>query len=426
MILLYRVLTTLIYPFLVLFSYYRLYLGKEDPVRFKEKIFVSNFKIKDNNLKLNWFHAASIGEFKSIIPIIEYLNTKDNNLNFLITTSSVSSGHLATQELKRFNNAQHRFFPYDVPFLIDKFLKLWKPEKIFLVDSEIWPNLILKAHKYNIPVALINARITKKSFKRWIIFPKVAKKIFSKINLCLCSNMETKEFLSKLCCKNIYFRGNLKLIGKINEENVNNINESFLLKKRFWFAASTHKGEDILCIKTHLKLKSKFSDIVTVIAPRHIERSHEIKELAKKFNLRVQVLNHDEYISKDNEIVIINHFGALLNYFKYAKSVFIGKSMIKKLKDVGGQNPIEAAKLRCKIYHGPFVYNFEEIYKILQKFNISKKIENFQELSNYLIDDLKDSNKFTNQSPDAINNLGQKTLSDTMIIIDNFLNDKFS
>ena len=88
MILLYRVLTTLIYPFLVLFSYYRLYLGKEDPVRFKEKIFVSNFKIKDNNLKLNWFHAASIGEFKSIIPIIEYLNTKDNNLNFLITTSS--------------------------------------------------------------------------------------------------------------------------------------------------------------------------------------------------------------------------------------------------------------------------------------------------------------------------------------------------
>ena len=100
--------------------------------------------------------------------------------------------------------------------------------------------------------------------------------------------------------------------------------------------------------------------------------------------------------------------------------------MIKILKDVGGQNPIEAAKLRCKIYHGPFVYNFEEIYKILQKFNISKKIENFQELSNYLIDDLKDSNKFTNQSPDAINNLGQKTLSDTMIIIDNFLNDKFS
>ena len=90
------------------------------------------------------------------------------------------------------------------------------------------------------------------------------------------------------------------------------------------------------------------------------------------------------------------------------------------------RNPIEAAKLRCKIYHGPFVYNFEEIYKILQKFNISKKIENFQELSNYLIDDLKDSNKFTNQSPDAINNLGQKTLSDTMIIIDNFLNDKFS
>ena len=138
-----------------------------------------------------------------------------------------------------------------------------------------------------------------------------------------------------------------------------------MLDKRFWFAASTHKEEDIFCLKTHLKLKQKFSDIITIIAPRHIDRVKDIKSLSEKLNLNVQILNEKEAILKNKEIIIINYFGALKEYFKYAKSVFIGKSMIRRLKDDGGQNPIEAAKLKCKIYHGPYVYNFEEIYKYL-------------------------------------------------------------
>ena len=179
MFLAYRVFTTILYPFLFIFIYFRIIIKKDDPERFKEKILVSHFRVIDKEKsKLIWFHAASIGEFKSVIPIINQLNTKYKHLKFLITTSSLSSGNLAEIELKKIDNAEHRYFPFDVDFLIDNFIHSWKPDKIFLVDSEIWPNLILKSKKYKIPIALFNARLTSRSSNNWMIFPNTAKKIF--------------------------------------------------------------------------------------------------------------------------------------------------------------------------------------------------------------------------------------------------------
>ena len=424
MILFYRVLTTLLYPFLFLFIYLRKILKKEDPKRFKEKILVSHYNvIPQNKSKLIWFHAASIGEFKSIIPIIYQLNKSNNKFHFLITTTTLSSGNLASVELDKILNAEHRYLPFDVPFLIDKFLNLWKPTRIFLVDSEVWPNLILKAKKYKIPIAIINARLTSKSFQRWMIFPKIAKKIFGIFDLCICSNNETKDYFEKLGLKKVYFKGNIKLIDQINVSKIKNLNHQTLLTRRFWFAASTHKEEESFCLKTHLKLKEKFKDVLTIIAPRHIDRSLEIKLLAEKLNLKVQILNKGDIISENKELIIINYFGSLQSYFKYAKSVFIGKSMIKKLIHDGGQNPIEAAKLNCKVYHGPYVYNFEEIYKILKMNNISKKINDYHELSDCLLTDLELTKKNIEQISDPLKGLGQKTLIDTTSLLDNFINN---
>ena len=422
MVLIYRILTTLIYPLLIFLIFLRKILKKEDSIRYKEKIFSSNFNIKrKNNSKLIWFHAASIGEFKSILPIINELNINYDNLEFLITTITLSSSNLAKEELKKYNNVHHRFFPIDVNFIINKFLLLWKPYAIFLVDSEIWPNLIFQANKKSIPLALINARITSKTFKRWMLISNTAKNIFSLFNLCLTSNLETKNYLFKLNAKNIIYTGNIKLVNNIDEKKIYNRNKEILTKNRFWLAASTHNGEEKFCLNVHLKLREKYKSIITVIAPRHINRVIGIKKLCESFNLNTQILNKEENILKDKEIIIINSFGVLLDYLKYAKSVFIGKSIVKKLKNVGGQNPIDAAKLNCKIYHGPYVYNFVEIYEILKKNNISKSIESAKELSENLIKDLENPNKVDDKISILINNLGQKTLADTMKNINNFL-----
>ena len=426
MILIYRVISNIIYPFLCIFIYYRKIIKKEDARRYKEKILISSFDVSRNyNKKLIWFHAASVGEFRSIIPIIKKISTEDNNFEFLITTTTLSSSNLAKIKLKEFKNIKHRFLPLDVDFLIEKFFELWRPNKIFLVDSEIWPNLILKSKKFNIPIAIINARLTSKTFNKWMLFPKVAKKIFSAFNLFICANSETKANLEKFNVENTHYIGNLKFIPEESEKKIENINENILKKNRIWVAASTHADEDVFCIKTHLTLKKKYEDLITVIAPRHINRSEKLRSLAKKYNLSVQILNKNEKILENIEIVIINYFGELDSFFKFSKSVFIGKSLMKKYKYKGGQNPIEAAKLNCKVYHGPYIYNFEEVYNILKKNNISKEVKDNNQLSDCLIIDLKDINKKNDIISNSINDLGKRIFNNTMLVVNNFLYHDF-
>ena len=424
MILFYRIITTFLYPILVVIIFFRRLTGKEDKIRFKEKIFIKNFNVnRSSEEKLIWFHCASIGEFKSILPIIDELNKNYKNIRFLITTVTLSSANLASDELKKFDNVIHRFFPVDVKFIIRGFLHLWKPSAIFLVDSEIWPNLVLTSQESKIPLCVINARLTKKSFKRWMLFPKSTKKIFQSINLFLVSNLETKNFLNALKLKNVIYNGNIKLFSKIDKKQIYNPNEKILLNKRFWVAASTHDSEENFCLKTHLKIKKKYDDIITIIFPRHIERAKQIKKISENMGLRSQLLNKNERILENKEIIIVNTFGELQKYFYLAKSVFIGKSLIKRLENEGGQNPIEAAKLGCKIYHGPHVYNFKEIYDIFDSKGISTKVEDPIELHALLLKDLENTTKNINNSSNLINNLGEKVFKDTMKNVNKILSN---
>ena len=422
MVLIYRALSNILFPVFTLIIYLRKILKKEDSYRYREKIFPKYFNItRKDNAKLIWFHAASIGELKSILPILSEINKKQKDIEFLVTTITLTSANLAKEEFKNFKNVFHRFFPIDSEFLIKKFLKLWKPSAIFLVDSEIWPNLILVAKKNGIPLSLLNARITTKTFKRWMILNSFAKKIFNSFDLCLTSNNETKVYLDRLNAKNIHFLGNIKLINYIDNRKLNIQNEDVLTKRRFWIAISTHSGEETLCLNVHLKLKKFYENIKTIVAPRHVQRINDIKKLCEKLKISYQILDKNDLIDDSKEIILINSYGNLGIFLKYAKSVFIGKSTVKKLKHVGGQSPIDAAKMGCKIYHGPYIYNFSEIYGILKENNISREIEGSEDLAKNLERDLRNMEKNEREISDKINTLGIKTLYNTMQKIDNFL-----
>ena len=170
--------------------------------------------------------------------------------------------------------------------------------------------------------------------------------------------------------------------------------------------------------------QKKISNVITVIAPRHIDRVEKIKKLCIKLNLNTQVLNKDDDILPDKEIILINSFNSLLEFYKYSKSVFIGKSLLKRFKNKGGQNPIEAAKLGCKIYHGPFVYNFEEIYEILKINNISQEIINPENFSKNLFNDFNNFEKNIEKSSSLLNDLGNQTLEMTIKNINRLLEDE--
>ena len=249
----------------------------------------------------------------------------------------------------------------------------------------------------------------------------VAKEVFNSFDLCLASSKDSEDNLRKLNVKNLKFIGNIKFSGKIIKDNLIDKNLEILKQKRHWCAASTHRGEEIVVLKTHLNLKKIYKDLITIIIPRHISRSNEINKLCNNYKLSSQILNDRELIDEKNEIIIINSFGSLHKFYNYSKSVFIGKSMIKKLQKVGGQNPIEAAKLGCKIYHGPHVYNFKEIYELLNSYKISEEINNVAELSEKLTNDLKELKNNENKITNSINDMGDKILSDTTKEIKKYL-----
>jgi len=418
----YRYLTYFLFPIFIIVIYFRSVFNKEDKIRYKEKIFSSHFDShKNNKKKLIWFHAASIGECLSILPLIDEINNTNQNIDFLITTVTLSSSKLLEKKLNKYNNIIHRFFPLDLEGLAEKFLSFWKPDIACFVDSEIWPNFLFKIKEKNIPLLLVNARITKKSFNRWKIILNFAKKVFNNFDLCLAASEESKNNLSKLNVKNLKYIGNLKYSAKNMSEQIEDFNKKILKRFKIFCAASTHKGEELIILKTHIQIKRKYGNILTIIIPRHIDRSFYIKNLSNKFSLNTQILNDGDSINNNTEILIINSFGVISKYFNYCENIFIGKSFIKKMKNISGQNPIEAAKLGCKIFHGPYVYNFEEIYELLKSHGIIQKVNNDLELSAEIIKNFESPIIKNQKQIDFLNSYGDKILKETALELNAYL-----
>ena len=186
----YRFFTYLFYPFAPIYLYFRKIRKKEDSIRYKEKL--SKINVSREEGFLIWFHIASVGEAMSILPLVDRCMKEQKINKILITSITLSSGKILEKKFSQNPKVTHQFLPLDVAHLTNKFLDHWKPNLCIFIDSEIWPNLILNINKKGIPLLLINARITKKSFVRWKLILNFAKKIFGKFNLCIASNKESE------------------------------------------------------------------------------------------------------------------------------------------------------------------------------------------------------------------------------------------
>ncbi len=406
MFLIYKILLNLVFLFSPIIIIFRIFKGKEDTLRFKEKI--GFFSKKRNKGKLIWFHGASVGEIQSIIPLIEKFEKNKKIKQILITSNTVSSSFII-KNLK-FRKTIHQFFPIDCNFISKKFLNYWKPSKAFFIDSEIWPITVRNLYLRNIPIFLLNGRITKKSFNRWKVFSSFAKSIFGKFNLCLSSNSETKNYLKKLGAKNIKIIGNLKFSQSENEKkNLDKNLINFISSKKTWCASSTHYNEELICGKAHIRLKKKFKNLLTIIIPRHINRINSIRTDLQNLNLKVHLDKPKKKINSDTDIYLVNSYGKTKLFYKACKNIFLGGSLIEH----GGQNPLEATRYGCKVLHGPNVSNFREIYKFLNKKNLSRKITNQDQLVNNIIKNLN------------IKNNPKKIIKDLYLIGANVLNKTY-
>ena len=405
MFFLYRIIINTIFILSPIIIFIRLLKKKESLYRFKEK-FSLNSK-KRTKGKLIWFHGASVGEIKSVLPLIEKIEKNKKVTQILITSNTISSSKIL-QNIKS-KKIVHQFFPIDTIFLCRKFLAYWKPSLVFFIDSEIWPNMINCTSKKKIPITLLNARISRKTFNRWKNFPVFSREIFSKLKLCFSSDNKSKLYLNKLGVKNIKTFGNLKFSQSEYENiKVSSKLKNFLKKKKVWCASSTHYPEELLCAKVHKKLNKKYKNLLTIIIPRHVERITKIKNDIENLGLNVHFDSSSNKIDKNTDIYIVNSYGKTKSFYNLCKHVYLGGSIINH----GGQNPLEAARFGCKILHGPNVFNFTEIYKFLKINNISQKIYDQKTLSNALLKLFSRNNSSTNIKK-RINNIGEKVLTKT-------------
>ena len=416
----YKFITFFFYPFAPVYLYFRKIRKKEDSIRYKEKL--AKINIERGEGFLIWFHVASVGEAMSILPLIDGC-IKEKKINrILITSITLSSGKILE---KRFNNnpkINHQFLPLDIISLINKFLDHWKPNLSIFIDSEIWPNLILKINEKKIPLLLVNARITKKSFDRWKLVIGFAKKIFGKFDLCIASNNESENFLKILGSKNIKNYGNLKFSNIKND--IKKLDLNFLNKiknRKVWCAASTHPSEEIICAEAHLKIKKNYNNILTIIIPRHIDRVKTIKEELSKFNINVLLVSELNNFDDKTDILLVNSYGEALKFYDISKYVFLGKSLVQSLIKDSGQNPIEPARLGCKILHGPYVSNFAETYNYLKKLGITKEVNDSNKLSLSLIEELQKDKPKNHEIALKIENYGQNILNNVIMELKKYI-----
>jgi len=417
----YRVLAYLFFPLSPIYLYFRKFRKKEDLIRYKEKLSQTNRSRGDGFLI--WIHVASVGEAMSVLSLIDNC-IKEKKINkILLTSITLSSGKILEKKFRNNEKVIHQFLPLDIPVLTNKFLNHWKPNLSVFIDSEIWPTLILQTNKKKIPLILLNARITKKTFERWKLIKKFAKKIFEKFDLCIASNKESENFLKILGAKNIKNYGNLKFT--ISKNSANQKLDSSLLNKikerRIWCAVSTHEPEEKICAAVHLEIKKKFDNILTIIIPRHIDRVKEINKQLLSLDLKVVLSSKLNQVDDKTDILLINSYGETLKFLDISKYAFVGKSLIQSLAMDSGQNPIEPARLGCKILHGPNVSNFAEIYDDFKTLGIAKEIKSSDELCLSLIELFIENKPKNSGNIKKIDNYGQNIFNNVILELKKYI-----
>ena len=339
--------------------------GKEDGTRRPERFGIA-LRPRPTG-QVYWLHAASVGETVSLLPLIEALQAARPEASVLLTSGTVTSAQLAAQRLGP--RAIHQYVPLDVPGFVGRFLDHWQPDIGIFAESEIWPNLILQSAARGIPLALVNARMSKTSFQRWRAHGGVSRPLFSRITCVMAQSREYAERFTNLGAAGVITTGNLKFDAPPPPADAMLLAayKDALGTRRVFLAASTHADEEGIIADAHAALRAKLPDLVTIIVPRHPERGPAIaKELrGKGFDV---ALRSEKLAAAfggagpKSGLVVADTLGELGTWFALAPVAYIGKSLSI---ETGGHNPIEAARHGAAVLTGPHWGNFDAVYKAL-------------------------------------------------------------
>jgi len=333
--------------------------GKEDPRRRPERLGQPTAARPEG--RLAWVHAASVGETNAVLPVIEALSAARPNLNVLLTTGTVTSAALAGRRLGP--RCLHQYVPLDAPEYAARFLDHWRPDLAVFTESEIWPSLILETSAHGIPLALVNARLSHRSRRRWQRNKRMAQPLFNRFDVVLAQNERLAIGFAALGARNVEPAGNLKIDAPpppVDLAELERLTKALGGRPGF-VAASTHEGEEEIIADAHRELARKFERFCTIIAPRHPERGTAIAERLKDLGLSVAQRSLGTLPTERTDIYIADTIGELGTLYALCPIAFIGGSLV----DRGGQNPIEAVRHGVAVITGPNWQNFRDAYRTL-------------------------------------------------------------
>ena len=349
----YRLLSRMATPLAPVLLRQRMLRGKEDPKRMAERLGYTSIPRPDGTLI--WIHGVSVGESLAALPLIEVLIRKPGR-RILLTSGTVSSAQVLHQRLPP--GVLHQFAVVDTPGAVRRFLDHWRPQIALFIDSEIWPNALIEAKRRNVLLALVNGRMSERSFTSWYRARRSAAVLMSSYDLCLVQDARTAERLRLLGAAQVEVTGSLKADAPVlpaDPAALDSLRQAIGARPVF-LAAQTHPGEETTIFAVDDRLRQTFPQLLTIIVPRHPDRGAEL--LSQSGSRPTARRARGELPGPDTAIYLADTMGELGLFYRVARLAFVGGSLVPH----GGQNPLEPARLGCPLLAGPFTENFADAY----------------------------------------------------------------
>jgi 3-deoxy-D-manno-octulosonic-acid transferase len=383
------------------------------------------------NRHVLWIHAVSVGEVNVCTQLIQALEPRLPNLKIVVSTTTTTGMGELNRKLP--SHIQKIYYPIDRRDYVLRAIAAIHPEVIVLVEAEIWPNFIWRARDLRIPMFLVNARLSQRSYRGYKRFAWLFRPLFASLTGVGCQNESDAERLRQLGCRPeaIHVVGNLKFdAAKLEERRLVDVPRvlqqlGMLSGAKVLVGGSTHAGEEAIVAEVFQRLRLRFPELFLVLAPRHFERGREVgrelTERAIKFAYRKEMSANTAYKPGDVDCLLLNTTGELKYFYEHADVIFIGKSLTAE----GGQNPIEPGALGKPMVFGPNMQNFEAIAKAFVDNRGAVQVRNEAELEVAVAELLADETRAADVGRNALRVVSENTgaIERTVDMIVEYLSD---
>ncbi len=372
----YTLLFYLLLPFVLLRLYWRGFKAPQYRKRWAERLAIYHQKYPNNVI---WIHAVSVGEAEAVFPLIKRLQQNYPVDQFLVTTTTPTGS--ARVKAVMGDKVTHVYLPYDLPFVVKRFLAIFKPKVAIVMEKEIWPNLYAQCAKKSIPLMIINARLSANSAKGYKKIPALVKPALANVCFIATQTEEDEQRFIEIGAETnkVGTLGNIKFDLQQDDaliKQASNIKNNLFADRFVWLIASTHEGEEDIFFQIYPQLKKQIPELLLMLVPRHPERFKLVAELANKYKFNTCLRSSEQQCSADTDVYIADTMGELKLLYGTADICFVGGSMVP----VGGHNILEPAIMNVPIIFGPHMLNFKEIANAVLQLNAAIQCEDKEQI----------------------------------------------